>query len=347
MSKWIDKELFNDFQKEKTEEKDNSGFNRSDKLWATPDKGTTENPKVYEGRFIPDSKGKFYKRYYYHMWQSGDESWNFVLCTKTHDWKNYCPICSATQKLFKGDDSDVKQAYQIKRKEKFIGNWFVVKDPRDADKEDDSKVSGTLKLYEFPGKLEQKLKKEITDRKEGYGYEIFDPGEDGRNFIIRVLATKKDKFGKIWPDYSNSSFSRSRSSIADSDDKIKDIMGKTVDIEEYVINMSVPKEKVVEILKTEFLWDLVMDEAVNQGYEDDGSEPEKNPEKEEEKPKDEDKKADAEDAPPWDEDDEKKADEEKKEEPKKEKKEETKEPEEKSNGDNDSDEDLLAELADL
>lgn len=343
MSKWIDKELFNDFQKEKTEEKDSDGFNRSEKLWATPEKGTTENPKVYEGRFIPDPKGKFYKRYYYHMWQSGDESWNFILCPKSHDWKNYCPLCAATQKLFKGDDSDVKQAYQVKRKEKFIGNWFVVKDPRDADKEDDSKVSGTLKLYEFPGKLEQKLKKEITDKKEGYGADIFDPGEEGRNFIIRVLATKKDKKGKIWPDYSNSSFSRSKSAIAESDEDIKDVMGKTVDIEEYITNMSVPKEKVVDILKTEFLWDLVMDEAVNQGYEDDGSEPEKNPEKEkEEKPKEkEDKKADAEDAPPWDEEDKDKDDEEKKEEPK-EKKEESKE---KSNGD--SDEDLLSELADL
>ena len=334
MSKWIDKELFDDFQKEKTEEKDSDGF-RSANVWATPEKGTTENPKVYEGRFLPDPKGKFYKRFYYHMWQSADESWNFVLCNKTHDWKNYCPLCSATQKLFKGDDNDVKQAYAIKRKEKFVGNWFVVKDPRDADKEDDSKVSGTLKIYEFPAKLEQKLKKEITDKREGYGAEIFDPGEDGRNFIIRVLSTKKDKNGKIWPDYSNSSFSRSRSAIADSDEKIDAIMKECVDIDEYITNLTTPKPKVVDVMKAEFLWDLIMDEAVNQGYEDDGSEPE---------PKDEEPKAEAkedpkepEDTPPWDEDEPKAEAEEPKDEPKDEPK--------ADNGD--SDEDLLAELADM
>lgn len=349
MSKWIDKELFDDFQKEKTEEKDNEGF-RSENVWATPEKGTTENPKVYEGRFLPDPKGKFYKRYYYHMWQSADESWNFVLCTKSFDWTNYCPVCSATQKLFKGDDNDVKQAYQIKRKEKFVGNWFVVKDPRDADKEDDSKVSGTLKLYEFPSKLEQKLKKEITDRKEGYGYEIFDPGEDGRNFIIRVLATKKDKNGKIWPDYSNSSFSRSKSAIAESDDDIQAIMDKCIEIEEYINGLKTPKPKVVDTLKAEFLWDLIMDEAVNQGYEDDG---EPQPEPEKEKPKEEAKEeVDTEDAPPWDEDEEKKPEpEEEEKEAKKEEKEpepEEEKKEEKKDDDNgDSDEDLLAELADM
>ena len=332
MSKWINKELFDDFQKEKTEEKDNEGFSRSNLLWNTPEKGTVENPKVYEGRFVPDKNGQFYKRFYYHMWQSGDESWNFVLCPKTNDWKNYCPICSATQKLFKGDEADKKQAYQLKRKEKFVGNWFVVKDPRDADKEDGSKVSGTLRLYEFPSKLEQKLKKEITDTKEGYGLEIFDPSEDGRNFVIRVLATKKDKFGKSWPDYSNSSFARSRCAIAETDKEIDSIMETTTDIEEYINNMSVANEKVVELLKNEFLWDLVMDEAVNNGYEDDGTRPEegagkgddkpkKEENKEKEEPKDKEEKEKKESPFVDDEKEEKKEVKEEKKEPKKEKEE--------------------------
>ena len=310
MSKWIDKELFDEFQKEKIEEKDSGGGNRSALLWPTPEKGSIENPKVYEGRFVPDPKGKFYKRFYYHMWQAGDESWIFVLCPKTHDFKNYCPFCSVTSKLYAGGTKqDKAQGYNLKRKEKFVGNWFVAKDPRDADKEEESKMAGTLKLYEFPGKLEQKLKKEITDTAEGYGLSIFDPSEEGRNFIIRVLSTKKDDRGKQWPDYSNSDFSRSLSAIADSDKAIQAIMDKTVDLAEYISEMEVSNPKMVEILKNEFLWDMVADEAIKQGFEDDGSKPKEvtkdheDPEKAqpEPEPEKEDSKKE-EDLPPWDED---------------------------------------------
>ena len=101
MSKWINKDLFDDFRKEKVEEKESSGsFRRSDMLWDTPQKGTVEQAKVYEGRFLQDPNGKFYKKYLYHMWQSG-ENWIFALCPKTEDFKNYCPLCSANAKLYK------------------------------------------------------------------------------------------------------------------------------------------------------------------------------------------------------------------------------------------------------
>ena len=344
MSKWISKDLFKEFQKEKIEEKDSASGNRSALLWPTPEKGSIENPKVYEGRFVPDPKGKFYKRFYYHMWQAGDESWIYVLCPKTHDFKDYCPFCSVTSKLYAGGTKqDKAQGYALKRKEKFVGNWFVVKDPRDADKEEESKMSGTLKLYEFPGKLEQKLKKEITDTNEGYGLSIFDPSEEGRNFIIRVLSSKKDERGKQWPDYSNSDFSRSMSPIADSDEAIQAIMDNTVDLEKYINEMEVSKPKMVEILKNEFLWDIICDEAIKQGFEDDGSKPKektKDHEDPEEAKKEEDPPAKEEDLPPWDED-------ESKEEKVVEEKKEEKKAEEKPTVTDSDDEDLLKELEEM
>ena len=358
MSKWIDKKLFEEFQSEKIEEKDNEGSGGVGRanLWPTPQKGSIENPKVYEGRFIPDPKGKFYTRFYYHMWQATDESWIFVLCPKSHDFKDYCPFCSVTSKLYAGGtSSDKAQAYFIKRKEKFVGNWFVSKDPRDADKEEESKVSGKVKLYEFPGKVEQKLKKEITDKKEGYGLSIFDPGEDGRDFIIRVLSTKKDDKGKTWPDYSNSSFARSKSALAEDEAGIDKIMETCTDLDKYIDNMSVSKNKMIEILKNEFLWEMVADEAGNQGFEDDGSVPEpkkaqekakkenpKEDKKEEKKdePKAEEEKTDPKDKkddPPWDTDKDKEPE-----------KEEEKVEEKADDSSSDADDDaLLAELEDL
>jgi hypothetical protein len=141
MSKWIKKDLFESFQQKKIEEKDTAStgsYVRSELVWDTPEKGTVEQAKVYEGRFLPDPEGEFYKRYYFHFWKSGD-SWKFVFCPKTHDYKAFCPVCSAVSKLYNGTKDDKAQAYQLKKKERNVANFFIVKDNRDDEKDDENK----------------------------------------------------------------------------------------------------------------------------------------------------------------------------------------------------------------
>lgn len=273
MSRWINTELFDSFRKEKMEEKEapSSNMMRSELVWQNPEMGTIDKAKVYEGRFVPDPKGQFYKKYYYHFWKSG-EQWKFALCTKTHDFHNYCPFCSVVSKLYKGTKQDKAQGYLLKRKERFVGNFYIAKDNRDEDRDEEKKVIGKIKLYEFPAQLEKKLKKEITDKDQGYGYQIFDPGENGRNLIINVLATKPDKDGKQWPDYTSSDFSRRQSALGD-ESEIEALMATCTDLVEYIKSMESEKDEVVELLKNEFLWELVEDEAPKKGYVDDGSEP--------------------------------------------------------------------------
>ncbi len=269
MSKWIKKDLFESFQKEKIEEKDtsNSGsYVRSELVWDTPEKGTVESPKVYEGRFLPDPEGEFYKRYYFHFWKSG-ENWKYVFCPKTHDYKSFCPICSAVSKLYNGTKDDKQQAYQLKKKEKNVANFFIVKDNRDDEKDEENKVVGKVKLYEFPGKVEQKVKKEITNRDEGYGMEIFDPGPEGRNFIINVLSTKPQDGGRTWPDYSTSDFSRRQYALG-TDAEIEALLETCTSLKGYIESKETDKDKIVEILKSEFLWDLVETECLAHGYKD-------------------------------------------------------------------------------
>lgn len=270
MSKWIKKELFESFQKEKIEEKDNqnSGFIRSNLVWDTPEKGSTETAKVYEGRFLPDPEGEFYKTYFYHMWKSGD-SWKFVFCPKTREnYKEFCPICSAVSKLYNGTKDDKAQGYQLKKKERNVSNFFIKKDNRDDERLDENKVVGKVRLYEFPGKVEQKVKKEITNiTRQGYGSQIFDPGEDGRDFIINVLSTKPDDKGKTWPDYSTSDFSRLQEALG-TDEEIEAILATCTNLKEYIESLKTDKDKIVEILKGEFLWDLVETECLKNGYSD-------------------------------------------------------------------------------
>ena len=260
-SKWINGDLFNKFQEQKKNEKDKptggTGLRRSELAWKNPEKGTVDRAKVYVGRFLPDPKGQFYKKYHYHMFKVG-EQWTFFMCPKTFHFDNFCPWCSASSKLYTGTKADKQQAYQFKRKEKFLGNWFVMDDPRDAEASgDEDKVNNTVRVYEFPGKIEKKIKEQITDVNNGLGPLVFEPGEEGFDFILKVTATIKDKRGKVWPDYGLSEFGRKPHAIADTDKEIQTIMDSTVDLDEYLQGMERDDNDIIEALKTMMVWDLV------------------------------------------------------------------------------------------
>lgn len=260
MSKWVNTEKFKKFQEQKKKEQETpvrQGVNRS-LVWQTPEKGSTERPKVYEGRFLPDKNNDYYKKYFYHMFRLGDR-WQFVLCEKTFGMDNFCPFCTASSKLYMGTGADKKVAGQFKKKEKFVANFFVIDDPRDSERDDDKKVNNTVKLYEFPWKVEMKLKEEITNKKHGLGISIFDPGEHGYNFLLKVLATKKDKDGNVWPDYSMSEFTRRPSSLG-TDEEIENIMNNTISLNEYISSMRKPDDEIMDILKKAMIWDIIESE---------------------------------------------------------------------------------------
>ena len=263
-SKWINGDLFNKFQEQKKNEKDKpqggGGLRRSELAWKNPEMGTVDRAKIYVGRFLPDPKGQFYKEYQYHMFKVG-EQWTFFLCPKTYHMENFCPWCSANSKLYTGTKADKQQAYQLKRKQKFLGNWYVIDDPRDAEAQsDEAKVNGTVRVYEFPGKIEKKIKEQITDVNNGLGPLIFDPGSEGFDFILKVTSTIKDRNGKVWPDYQLSEFARKPHAIADSEQGIKAIMDSTIDLDEYLKNMERDDDDIKEALKTLMVWDLVESE---------------------------------------------------------------------------------------
>ena len=257
MSKWVNKEKFEDFKKEREQDKsDDKGGVDYARLYPNPKMGTLNNPKEYHVRLTPDPNGDFYKKYHYHMFQSG-ESWVFIMCPKTYDMNAYCPWCHANQILYKGSASDKKKAYQYKRKEKYVGNIYVVRDPRDADENDpDKKLTGKTFLYNFPQTIETLIRKEITDIENGWGYDIFDP-ENGYNLIISIGAKKPDKSGKVWPDYSLTAFAKRPSAIADTEEGIDTIMETTQDITEYINNSMFDAETHKKLLKAEMLYDDV------------------------------------------------------------------------------------------
>ena len=259
MSKWLRKDDYEMFADQKAKEAENAttdtvgGFY---KKWKNPQMGTQEKAKEYKLRLLPDPKKGYYKNYLYHGFMSG-ESFNYFLCEKTFDMDAYCPFCDATKMLYQGNDSDKRKASEYKRKERFVSNVYIIDDPRDAETKDEQyKVNGTVRLYEFPGTVESKIANEITDKEQGYGIAIFNP-EEGFDFILKIKAKPKDKNGKEWPDYGDTMFARRASSIADSDEAIEKIMEQRVDLEEYIKSLRLSPEQMEKLLKAEMLWDDV------------------------------------------------------------------------------------------
>jgi len=268
MSKWMkDKtELFKKFKEEKNAEKENSGINRSEMVWKTPEKGTAENPKTYILRLLMDVNDDFYRTMSYHMFYStANEKWVFILCNKTFNFTNYCPLCAAVSKLYTGSSEDKKVAYNFKRKVKHCCNAYISKDPRDADKIEEEKSEGKVYIYEFPTKVESKIKGEMNDSEYGAGMNLFDPGKDGFDFILKVGATKPMQEGankgKSFPDYGDSKFANRPSAIADSDDVIETAMEGRHDLTKYLDSMVKDDDYVIDILKKEMLYDLVKTEV--------------------------------------------------------------------------------------
>lgn len=263
MSKWLNKKKFKEWDEQKSNEQEENNENQSFyKKWINPKMGSYGKPKEYEFRLLPNLDGGGYKGYFYHMFQVG-ENWKFFLCPKTNGMDCYCPWCQITQILYKGNASDKKKAGDYRRKQKFVSNVYILNDPRDADESDDErKVSGTVRLYEFPPTVEKMFKKEITDKKNGYGQSIFDPEEKGVNFVLAIEAKKPDANSKVWPDYTPSMFNRRPSAMVDSDDQLDELMESRIDLAEYIKSLELSVDEHKKVLKEEMVWGDVESEFI-------------------------------------------------------------------------------------
>lgn len=267
MSKWIKgkQELFEKFkeQKKKEVESQPAGPRRSDITWKTPEKGTIEKPKNYQGRLLMDPNDEFYKSYGYHMYKKTDGKWAFALCPKTYGMENYCPVCAAVTRLYKGNKDDKKLAYQYKRKTKHIVNFYIIKDPRDVEAEsEDEKNTGKVLVYDCPTKIESKIRQEMGGDEYSAGIKIFDPGKDGYDFIVSVTATKPQDDGKVWPDYSNSKFVPANKPLG-TDEEIEKIMEQRHSLEEYIKVMERTDEELLQMVKDEMLYELIEQDYSN------------------------------------------------------------------------------------
>jgi hypothetical protein len=258
MSKWVDEEKYNDFAGKKEQEKEKQESGEGQQGFAKkfrPSMGSAEKPKEYEIRFLPDTDGRFYEEYFYHGFYVG-ESFKFIGCEKNKGLDKYCPWCGITQILYQGSANDKKKAGDYKRKNRYVGNVYVIDDPRDATIENpEYKNSKSVRLYEFPATVETKLKKEVTDNKNGYGLAVFDP-ENGYSMLLSIGAKKADANKKVWPDYDQTMFARRQSSIADGAE-LEEIMAQRYSLGDFIEALMITPDAHRELLKSEMVYEDV------------------------------------------------------------------------------------------
>ena len=212
---WIKEDTFNNWLKAREQEKTTSW----DEQWSPKERGTDSNPKVYVGRFLPDPNGTMYKKFLYHMYKNDADEYIYILCPKTYDFKEFCPLCFTSGKLYSGSERDKDLAKKYKRNIRFIGNWYLIEDPRDVDAEEPQWINKVWQ-WEFPSKIETKLDEELKDN-DGLGIRIFDPGANGYNFSVKVKET--GDASQKFPEYSSSAFARKATALG-TDKEIKAIM---------------------------------------------------------------------------------------------------------------------------
>jgi hypothetical protein len=177
---------------------------------------------TYTLRLVPFVKdpSKTFFHYYSHGWVS-EMTGQFQSAISPQTWGDRDPIAEARYRLSRtGSEEEKQKAKSLNRKENWLVNVYVVKDPDNPENE------GKVKILRFG----RQLHKIIMEAMEGedadeFGERIFDLSKDGCNFRVKV----EEQGG--YPTYVSSRFQTPSKITGVAADSIKDIYENTIDLE--------------------------------------------------------------------------------------------------------------------
>lgn len=225
--KWDSDAVMKLLQKRKDEENVNY---QDQRFWNSqaPKKGDKEN--VYRIRVLPNmmAGGQFAVKINRHGYQAPSGVWFIENCPTTihGTGKGICPSCDYAGPFFNtGDESDKKFASMIYRKQSYIANILVIKDPRDGGANE-----GKVFLWRFGQKLYKKL-----------DTALFPPADSGleqimfidpyKGYDLNLVVTLQRDGKKEYPNYDTSVFVRESTPIGKNDEEINKILESCYDIE--------------------------------------------------------------------------------------------------------------------
>ena len=177
---------------------------------------------TYTLRLIPFVKdpSKTFFHYYSHGWVS-EMAGQFQSAISPQTWGERDPIAEARYRLSRtGSEEEKEKARALNRKENWLVNVYVVKDPDNPENE------GKVKILRF-GRQLHKIVMEAMEGEDAdeFGERIFDLSKSGCNFRVKV----EEQGG--YPTYVSSRFASPSQITGVTDGTIKDVYDQTYDLE--------------------------------------------------------------------------------------------------------------------
>jgi hypothetical protein len=177
---------------------------------------------TYTLRLVPYVKdpSKTFFHYYSHGWVS-ELTGQFQSAISPQTWGERDPIAEARYKLSRtGSEEEKEKARALNRKENWLVNAYVVKDPENPENE------GKVKILRFGRQLHKIVMEAIEgEDAEEFGERIFDLSKDGCSLRVKV----EEQGG--YPTYVSSRFASPSKIPGVADDTVKEIFEQTFDLE--------------------------------------------------------------------------------------------------------------------
>tara|TARA_Y100000310_G_scaffold305372_1_gene345476 strand:- start:75 stop:929 length:855 start_codon:yes stop_codon:yes gene_type:complete len=199
-----------------------------DAMANTAQQNTTSNimrlkpGNTYTLRLIPfvEDPSKTFFHYYSHGWVS-EMTGQFQSSISPQTWGERDPIAEARYRLSRtGSEEEKEKAKALNRKENWLVNVYVVKDPDNPENE------GKVKILRFGRQLHKIVMEAIEgEDAEEFGERIFDLSKDGCGFRVKV----EEQGG--YPTYVSSRFAAPSKINGVTNDNVKEIYEQVFDLE--------------------------------------------------------------------------------------------------------------------
>jgi len=169
--------------------------------------------------FVKDPSKTFF-HYYSHGWVS-EMTGQFQSAISPQTWGERDPIAEARYRLSRtGSEEEKEKAKALNRKENWLVNVYVVKDPDNPENE------GKVKILRF-GRQLHKIVMEAMEGEDAdeFGEKIFDLTSEGCSFRVKV----EEQGG--YPTYVSSRFASPSQISGVTDNTVKDVYDQTFDLE--------------------------------------------------------------------------------------------------------------------
>jgi gp32 DNA binding protein like len=188
--------------------------------------------KPYTVRLLPNIKNpeETILHYYHHGWNSIDTG-QYASITSPSTWGDRCPVSELYFKVLRdGTDSEKERAKaNLRRKENWLVNVYVVNDPKKPEN------NGTIKVLRYGKQLDKIIQSAINgDDSEEFGAKIFDLSEEGCNLRIKVELVSDKPGAPKYPTYTSSKFLNTSSIEGLDENKIQETYNNIYDLNTFV-----------------------------------------------------------------------------------------------------------------